>query len=53
MKILPYNRVVLSLGMTEVNYITIKQKFVIKNNGVDTPRKPGEICMYKKGYGEL
>ncbi len=50
LKILPYNRVVLSLGMTENEFISqLNKKFVIKDSGVDTPCKSGEICMFMQG----
>ena len=49
LKILPYNRVVLSLGMTENEFISqLNKKFVIKDSGVDTPCKSGEICVYAR-----
>ena len=36
--------------MTENEFISqLNKKFEIKDSGVDTPRKPGEICMYMQG----
>ena len=50
LKILPYNRVVLSLGMTVDKFKSLlNDKFVIEENGLDIPRQRGELCMYIKG----
>tara|TARA_B100002019_G_C21259349_1_gene595755 strand:+ start:1070 stop:2290 length:1221 start_codon:yes stop_codon:yes gene_type:complete len=50
LKILPYNRVVLSMNISidEFRSLLVKD-FVIEANGVDTPRKSGEICMFIEG----
>ena len=50
LKILPYNRVVLSMNVSidEFRSLLVKD-FVIEANGVDTPRKSGEICMFIEG----
>jgi uncharacterized protein (DUF1015 family) len=50
LKILAYNRVVLSLpGSVDEFRTALTAAFVIEANGVDTPREPGEICMYLEG----
>ncbi len=50
LKILAYNRVVLSLpGTQDEFYEALAQGFNVEQNGVATPRKAGEICMYMDG----
>ncbi len=50
LKILAYNRVILSLPGTEDDFsAALEEKFVVESNGVAAPRKAGEICMYFKG----
>jgi uncharacterized protein (DUF1015 family) len=50
LKILAYNRVILALPGTEDEFTSaLENTFVVEANGVSTPRKPGEICMYFKG----
>ena len=50
LKILAYNRVILSLPESEEAFSSaLESKFVVEANGVATPRKAGEICMYFKG----
>ncbi len=50
LKILAYNRVVLSLPGTEAEFLqALEEKFKIESNGISSPRNAGEICMYIKG----
>jgi uncharacterized protein (DUF1015 family) len=50
LKILAYNRVVLSLPGTEPEFTqALDAAFSIERNGRSTPCKAGEICMYMKG----
>ena len=50
LKILPYNRVVISLGMTVDKFKSLlNDKFIVEENGLDIPRQRGELCMYIKG----
>ncbi len=50
LKILAYNRVVLSLPGTEPEFFqALEEKFAVDQNGVSKPRKAGEICMYING----
>jgi len=50
LKILPYNRVVLSLPDTEESYLhALKERFQVLEEGISKPRKAGEICMYMGG----
>lgn len=50
LKILAYNRVVLSLpGTKEEFFQALEEKVVIDPNGVSSPRKAGEVCMYIDG----
>ncbi len=50
LKILAYNRVILSLPGTEPDFFqALEAAFTIEKNGVSTPRKAGEICMYIHG----
>jgi uncharacterized protein (DUF1015 family) len=50
LKILAYNRVVLSLPGTEAEFFqTLESRFVVDPNGVSMPRNAGEICMYISG----
>ena len=50
LKILAYNRVVLSLPGTQDEFMqALEQKFTAEQNGVAAPRKAGEICMYIDG----
>jgi len=50
LKILAYNRVVLALpGSKDAFSQALAEKFVVDKNGVATPRKAGEICMYIDG----
>ena len=50
LKILAYNRVVLSLPGTETEFFqALESKFTVEQNGVSKPRKAGEICMYING----
>jgi uncharacterized protein (DUF1015 family) len=50
LKILAYNRVVLTLPDTKEAFLSaLNEKFVVEANGVSTPRKSGEICMYMDG----
>jgi uncharacterized protein (DUF1015 family) len=50
LKILAYNRVVLTLPGTEDEFEqALAEKFTIDANGVKVPAKAGEICMYFKG----
>jgi len=50
LKILAYNRVVLSLPGTQDEFLdALAEKFTIDQNGVARPRRAGEICMYLNG----
>jgi uncharacterized protein (DUF1015 family) len=50
LKILAYNRVILSLPGTEKEFFqALEAKFAVERNGVSKPRKSGEICMYING----
>ena len=50
LKILPYNRVVKSLDLSIDDFRTqLSEVFSIEANGVSTPRRQGEICMYLEG----
>lgn len=50
LKILAYNRVILSLPDTkEVFYTSLNERFVVEQNGRKVPEKAGEICMYMDG----
>ncbi len=50
LKILAYNRVILRLPSTREAFLeALGGKFAIEANGVATPRKAGEICMYMDG----
>ncbi len=50
LKILAYNRVILSLlGTKEEFSQALAEKFIIDQNGVSSPRKAGEFCMYING----
>jgi uncharacterized protein (DUF1015 family) len=50
LKILAYNRVILSLpGTQEEFFQALEGTFLREENGVSTPRKAGEICMYIHG----
>lgn len=50
LKILAYNRVILSLSVSkDALFQALEVKFTIEQNGVSAPRKPGEICMYIDG----
>jgi uncharacterized protein (DUF1015 family) len=51
LKILPYNRVVRDLnGLSDEEFISrVSEYFVPVGEGEDTPRNPGEICMYLSG----
>lgn len=50
LKILAYNRVILSLPNTIDNFRTkLAKTFIIEANGKDIPSKSGEICMYFEG----
>ncbi len=50
LKILAYNRVVLSLPGTEEEFFqALEGKFTVEQNGISKPRKAGEICMYING----
>ncbi len=50
LKILAYNRVVLSLPGTESEFLqALEQKFTVEQNGLSSPRKASEICMYIGG----
>jgi len=50
LKILAYNRVVLSLPGTEAEFFgALESKFSVDQNGVSKPRNAGEICMYING----
>lgn len=50
LKILAYNRVILSVpNSVEECVAAIAEKFNVEANGVATPRRAGEICMYVNG----
>ena len=50
LKILAYNRVILSLPGTEEAFLqALEEKFSVEASGVAVPEKAGEICMYFKG----
>ncbi|HEY5621063.1 MAG TPA: DUF1015 family protein [Pontiella sp.] len=50
LKILAYNRVVLSLPGSQEEFLSaLAEKFIIENSGTARPRKAGEICMYING----
>ncbi len=50
LKILPYNRVVFDLKMSEEEFINkIKSNFTIENTESPSPSKEKEICMYLTG----
>jgi uncharacterized protein (DUF1015 family) len=50
LKILAYNRVILKLPGTKEEFRkALETKFTVDPNGVDVPRRPGEICMYLDG----
>lgn len=50
LKILAYNRVILTLPGTEEEFFAaLNEKFVVDANGVAVPRKAGEICMFIHG----
>ena len=50
LKILPYNRVVLSLpGTSDEFFQALEEAFEVEASGVSEPRKPGEISMYMGG----
>jgi uncharacterized protein (DUF1015 family) len=50
LKILAYNRVILALpGSQDDFFQALEKKFTVEANGVSTPRKAGEICMYING----
>jgi uncharacterized protein (DUF1015 family) len=50
LKILAYNRVILTLPGTESEFDeALAKSFTVEANGVATPRRAGEICMYMKG----
>jgi uncharacterized protein (DUF1015 family) len=50
LKILAYNRVILSLPGTEEEFFeALNSAFTVEENGVATPRNAGEICMYING----
>lgn len=50
LKILAYNRVVLSLPGTESEFMqALEQTFTVEQNGISNPRKAGEFCMYING----
>ena len=50
LKILAYNRVILALpGTKEAFFNALKEHFTVEANGVASPRKAGEICMYIDG----
>jgi uncharacterized protein (DUF1015 family) len=54
LKILPYNRVVLDLKMSEEKFINkIKSNFIIENTDSPSPSKEKEICMYLGGKWHL
>ena len=50
LKILPYNRVVISMNISVDEFrSSLVKDFIIEANGIDTPRNPGEICMFIEG----
>lgn len=50
LKILAYNRVVLSLPGTEGDFFeAVESEFTVEQNGISKPRNAGEICMYING----
>lgn len=50
LKILAYNRVILSLPGTQEEFLrALEEKFTIERNGIAEPRCSGEICMYING----
>ncbi len=50
LKILAYNRVILSLPETREDFFqALEEAFEVEVNGVSKPRKAGEICMYMGG----
>lgn len=50
LKILAYNRVILSLPGTQDEFFQVLEStFTVEQNGISTPRKAGEICMYING----
>ena len=47
---MPYNRVVKSLDLSIDDFRTqLSEVFSIEANGISTPRRQGEICMYFEG----
>ncbi len=54
LKILPYNRVVLDLRMSEEEFINkVKTNFTIESANSPSPNKEKEICMYLSGKWHL
>ncbi|MFL2859351.1 MAG: DUF1015 domain-containing protein [Pontiellaceae bacterium] len=50
LKILPYNRVIFSLPCSIDKFRSLLlQDFIIEENGLDKPKKSGQICMYLEG----
>ncbi len=50
LKILAYNRVILSLPGTQDEFLkNLASTFIVEQNGISEPRKAGEICMYTGG----
>ncbi len=50
LKILAYNRAILALpGTKEEFFSALNERFVVEANGVSTPTKAGEFCMYIDG----
>ena len=50
LKILAYNRVILSFPNTQEEFLSgLEEKMVIEQNGVSSPQNAGEICMYLDG----
>jgi uncharacterized protein (DUF1015 family) len=50
LKILAYNRVILTLPGTQDEFFqALNSTFTVEQNGIDTPRQAGEICMYING----
>ena len=51
LKILPYNRVVLSLGDQTAEEFTTRlgERFDISDTGISTPEQSGSVCMYMDG----
>lgn len=50
LKILAYNRVILTIpGTKDDFYSALNATFTVEQNGMATPRKAGEICMYIDG----